>query len=89
MAYGMLRKLGLARAKLDEAVALRPHCGRTLFNRGVLHLMGGEISVHSEYGRGSRFEATFVLGRGGGTAHRAARARILLGRACTEGRVVC
>ena len=34
--------------------------------RGVLHLMGGEISVHSEYGRGSRFEATFVLGRGGG-----------------------
>ena len=34
-----LRELEAARARLSEAVALRPRCGRTLYNRGVLHMI--------------------------------------------------
>ena len=39
VAYAMERQLGKALERLDAAVALRADCGRTLFNRGVLHLL--------------------------------------------------
>ena len=39
VAYAMEKQLGKALERLDAAVALRAHCGRTLFNRGVLHLL--------------------------------------------------
>ena len=39
VAYAMMRKLGEALQRLNEAVELRPQCGRTRFNRGVVHLL--------------------------------------------------
>ena len=35
----MLRRLDTARRLLNQAVALRPDCGRTLFDRAVLHMV--------------------------------------------------
>ena len=39
VAYAMEGQLDTALERLDGAVALRAHCGRTCFNRGVLHLL--------------------------------------------------